>query len=123
MSRILASALAAGSIAIIASSGAAFAQGNVQQCEQYQSIIKSPAPESGALASLEHTVAVLASAIGMIDLPCGPPYIVSTDQAAIAEERARLYEAWSTARSNCLQLTSGEPTDQSPCKAEVGSGS
>jgi len=40
--------------------------------------------------------------------------------AAIAQQRAQLYAAWQQARANCLQLTSGEPNDDSPCKAEVG---
>jgi hypothetical protein len=123
MSRVFSLAAAVGSLALMASSGAALAQSHDQQCAQFQSVIQSAAPDSGALASLEHTVAVLRSAIGMIDLPCGAPYIVSTDKAAIAQERARLYDAWNTARSNCLQLTSGEPSDRSPCKAEVSPGS
>lgn len=98
----------------------AFAQSNAQ-CDAFQEVIKSPPPTEGALASLEHSVAVLRSAIGMIDLPCGAPYIVSTDREEIAQERERLYLAWRQAREDCLQITSGEPSDRSPCKAEVSS--
>lgn len=88
--------------------GAVLAQGgNEAQCARLQQIIKTPPPTIGASASLEHTAVVLKAAIGMIDLPCGAPYIVSTDKMAITQERARLYEAWKQARSQCLQLTAG----------------
>jgi len=109
----------ASSLAIAGPSDVASAQVTAQ-CEAYQRIVKTPAPTMGALASLEHTVAVLRAAIAIIDEPCGAPYIVSTDRAAIAQQRAQLYAAWQQARANCLQLTSGEPNDDSPCKAEVG---
>jgi len=89
------------------------------RCDQYQATIKSPGPTEGALASLEHTVAVLRATIALIDEPCGEPYIVSTDRAAIAQERARVYAAWQQARANCLQITSGTPSSNSPCSAEV----
>lgn len=102
-------------------SGTAFAQNNAQ-CDALQAIIKSPPPSGGALASLEHSVAVLRAAIGMIDVPCGAPYIVSTDREEISRERERLYLAWRQARENCLQLTSGQPSDRSPCKYEVSPG-
>jgi hypothetical protein len=105
-------------VTIFGLSGSAFAQSDAQ-CEAFQAIIKSPPPSDGALASLEHSVAVLKAAIGMIDLPCGAPYIVSTDQAAISQERERLFLAWRQARENCLQITSGDPSDMSPCKDEI----
>lgn len=99
-------------------SGSAFAQSD-ERCDAFRAIINSPSPSVGALASLEHSVAVLKAAIGMIDLPCGAPYIVSTDQAAISQERERLFLAWRQARENCLQITSGEPSDMSACKDEI----
>lgn len=105
-------------------SGAALAQTNDRQCARLQQIVNSPPPTIGALASLKHTVVVLRSAIGIIDLPCGEPYIVSTDKAAITQERARLYEAGSKPGPVCLQLTSGVTTfadlpDSSLCKEDV----
>ena len=105
-------------LAIGAFPGVAAAQGG-DRCAAFSSVVKSPAPTSGALASVEHMVAVLKASIGMIDEPCGPPYIVSTDQAAIAQQRAQLYQARKQTRTSCLQLTSGEPSDASPCKEEV----
>lgn len=100
---------------------------NGQQCERLGNIIKSPAPTIGALASLTHTVAVLKASIAMIDLPCGKPWIVSDDRAAIAQARAQQYEAWKTARAGCLQLTAGVSSeaeiaaldDDNPCKEVV----
>lgn len=88
------------------------------RCEQLSATISSPAPSGGALATLEHTVAVLRATLAMIDEPCGAPYIVSTDQGAIAQERARVYAAWRQARANCLQITSGTPRSDSPCSDE-----
>lgn len=100
---------------------------NGQQCARLADIINSPAPTVGALAALTHTVAVLKASIAMIDLPCGKPWIVSEDRAAIAQQRAQNYEAWKTARAGCLQLTSGVSSeadvasldDSNPCKAVV----
>lgn len=98
-----------------------------RQCARLADIINSPAPTVGALASLTHTVAVLKASIAMIDLPCGKPWIVSEDRAAIARQRAQHYEAWKTARTGCLQLTSGVSSeadvasldDDNPCKEVV----
>jgi hypothetical protein len=100
---------------------------NGQQCQRLASIINSPPPTIGALASLTHTVAVLKASIAMIDLPCGKPWIVSDDRAAIAQSRAQQYEAWKTARTGCLQLTAGVASDadiaalddDNPCKEVV----
>ncbi|QNQ11275.1 hypothetical protein [Sphingomonas alpina] len=100
---------------------------NGQQCQRLASIMNSPAPTIGALASLTHTVAVLKASIAMIDLPCGKPWIVSNDRAAIAQSRAQQYEAWKTARTGCLQLTAGVASeaavaaldDDNPCKEVV----
>jgi hypothetical protein len=121
MTRKLTLASATVLLALFGISGTAFAQSDAQ-CDAFQAIVKSPPPSEGALAALEHTVAVLKSAIAIIDLPCGAPYIVSTDREAISQERERLYMAWRQARQNCLQITSGEPDDRSPCKEEVSSG-
>lgn len=100
-----------------------------RQCAQLAGIVDSPAPTMGALASLTHTVAVLKASIAMIDRQCGKPWIVSTDRAAIARQRAQLYDAWKKARTGCLQLTSGVSSEESvaslddsnPCKEVVHS--
>lgn len=116
MRKILA-ALFAGCIGLAAAAPATAQR--TERCDRYQATIRSTAPSEGALATLEHTVDVLRAALALIDEPCGAPYIVSTDRAAIAEERARVYAAWRQARENCLQITSGPPSSDSPCSVEV----
>lgn len=98
-----------------------------QQCAQLAAIINSPPPPQGALAALTHTTAVLKASIALIDRKCGKPWIVSTDQAAIAAQRAQLYDAWKKARTGCIQLTAGVSSeehiasldDDNPCKEVV----
>jgi len=120
-----------------ASSGGGFSAGNQddgggsgaggQQCAQLAAIINSPPPTQGALASLTHATAVLKASIALIDRKCGKPWIVSTDQAAIAAQRGQLYDAWNKARTGCLQLTAGVSSEQhiaaldddNPCKEVV----
>lgn len=105
-------------IAILGSSGTVLAQsdgGNDPRCTRLERIVKSPPPTEGSLASLEHTVAVLKAAIGMIDQSC---------DGANPQDRASYYNAWKQVRAHCLQLTSGATTyadldDKSPCKEEV----
>jgi hypothetical protein len=100
-------------IAAIGFPGAVLAQGG--QCARLRTIVNSPAPTIGALASLEHLVSVLKAGITMIDQSC--------DDAS-PEQRPQLYEAWKQARANCLQLTSGASSyadlpDTSACKESV----
>lgn len=100
---------------------------NGPQCARLADVVNSSAPTVGALAALTHTVAVLKASIAMIDLPCGKPWIVSDDRAAIALQRTRYYEAWKTARAGCLQLTAGVSSEadvasldeDNPCKEAV----
>lgn len=103
---------------------AAMAAGSDTECGRLDAIRMSDGPTGGSLAAVEHVVTVTSAAIAMIDLPCGKPYIISTDAQEIAQTRAQLYRSWKVARESCLQMTSGagdysELPDESPCKAEI----
>lgn len=100
-------------VAAIGFPGAVLAQGG--QCARLQAITNSPSPTIGALASLEHLVAVLKAGIAMIDLSC---------EGSSPAQRPQFYEAWKQARANCLQLTSGATSyadlpDTSACKENI----
>lgn len=87
------------------------------RCGQLAAIINSDGPTEGALASLEHAVAVLKAGIERIDLAC---------EEATPALRPTYFKMWQQARANCLQLTSGAASyadldDTSPCKEEVSS--